>query len=115
MRLFLEPHRFASHRSSEPCHKGEQMRQATVVVQHAAGLHARPAAQFVKLAKQFNANINVSSQGKTVNAKSIVLILTLGVQPHMEIEIIAEGAEEQEAVTELVKLVESNFAEQTAS
>jgi phosphocarrier protein HPr len=89
------------------------MRQATVVVQHEAGLHARPAAQFVKLAKQFNANISVTSKGKTVSAKSLVLILTLGVQSHTEIEVTADGPDEQEAVTALVKLVESNFSDQS--
>ncbi len=87
------------------------MRQATVVVYHEAGLHARPAMQFVKLAQQFNAKISVTSKKKTVNAKSIVLILTLGVQPQSEIEITADGADEQEAITALVKLVESNFAD----
>ena len=87
------------------------MQQAKVVVRHGAGLHARPAAQFVKLAKQFNSDIKVSSKGKTVSAKSMVLIMTLGVQPHTEIELTADGTDEQEAITALVRLVESDFAE----
>ena len=72
------------------------MQQAKVVVLHEAGLHARPAAQFVKLAKQFNANITVSNNGKTVSAKSLVLIITLAVQPGTEIELAANGADEQD-------------------
>ena len=87
------------------------MQQAKVVVRHGAGLHARPAAQFVKLAKQFNSDIKVTSKGKTVSAKSMVLIMTLGVQPHTEIELTADGTDEQEAITALVRLVESDFAE----
>ncbi|GAC1426629.1 MAG: HPr family phosphocarrier protein [Ktedonobacteraceae bacterium] len=87
------------------------MQQAKVVVQHGAGLHARPAAQFVKLAKQFNSDIKVTSKGKTVSAKSMVLIMTLGVQSHTEIELMADGTDEQEAITALIKLVENDFAE----
>ena len=87
------------------------MQQATVLVRHDAGLHARPAAQFVKLAKQFKSSINVSSKGKTVNAKSIVFLLTLGVSKDTMIELTADGEDEQEAVAALVKLVESNFPE----
>jgi phosphocarrier protein HPr len=85
------------------------MHQAKVIVRHEAGLHARPASQFVKLAKQFSSNVTVSSSGKTVSAKSLVLILTLGVQPNTEIEVTAEGVDEQEAVVALVGLVERHF------
>lgn len=87
------------------------MQKATVIVRHEAGLHARPAAQFVKLAKQFNADIKVTSKEKTVSAKSMVLLMTLAVQPNTSIELTASGADEQEAVDALVKLVERNFVE----
>ncbi|HCI79744.1 MAG TPA: phosphocarrier protein HPr [Ktedonobacter sp.] len=87
------------------------MHKATVVVRHESGLHARPAAQFVKLAKQFNADIKVTSKEKTVSAKSMVLLMTLAVQPNTPIELTASGDDEQEAVDALVKLVERDFAE----
>jgi len=87
------------------------MQKATVVVRHEAGLHARPAAQFVKLAKQFNADIKVTSKEKTVNAKSMVLLMTLAVQPDTPIELAANGTDEQEAIDALVKLVERDFAD----
>lgn len=87
------------------------MQQAKVLVQHEAGLHARPAAQFVKLAKQFKSNITVANKGKSVSAKSLVLLLTLGVHRDAEIEVTAEGEDEQAAVTALVELVERNFGE----
>ena len=89
------------------------MQQAKVVVRHETGLHARPAAQFVKLAKQFNSNITVTSKGKTVSARSLVLIITLAVQPNTEIEVRADGADEQEAVAALIGLVERNFADES--
>lgn len=85
------------------------MEQAKVLVQHEAGLHARPAAQFVKLAKQFSSNITVSNKGKKVNAKSMVLLLTLGINKNTEIEIAAEGEDERQAVSSLVSLIENNF------
>ena len=87
------------------------MQKATMLVRHEAGLHARPAAQFVKLAKQYTSAISLSSKGKTVNAKSIVLILTLGINQGTEIEISAVGEDEQEAVSALVGLIEGNFPE----
>ena len=87
------------------------MQQATVQVRHEAGLHARPAAQFVKLAKQFKSDITVSSKGKTVNAKSMVLVLTLAVKSNSEVEIVANGEDEQQAVSALTGLVESNFSD----
>ena len=85
------------------------MEQAKVLIRHQAGLHARPAAQFVKLAKQFSSNITISSKGKTVSAKSMVLLLTLGVNKDSEIEIAANGEDEKQAVSSLVSLIENNF------
>jgi phosphocarrier protein HPr len=87
------------------------MQQATVQVRHEAGLHARPAAQFVKLAKQFKSDITISSKGKTVNAKSMVLVLTLAVKSNSDVEIVANGEDEQQAVSALTGLVESNFSD----
>ena len=87
------------------------MQQATMLIHHDAGLHARPAAQFVKRAKQFKSDITVTNNGKTVNAKSIVLILSLGVSKNTEIMLTAHGEDEQEAVSALVELVKNNFAE----
>jgi phosphocarrier protein len=87
------------------------MQQAKVLVQHEAGLHARPAVQFVKLAKQYKSNINLTRNGKTVSAKSMVLVLTLAVNKGSEIEITTEGEDEKEALAALTQLIESNFAE----
>lgn len=87
------------------------MQQAKIVVKHEAGLHARPASLFVKLAKQFSSDIKITSNGKTVSAKSLVLIITLAVQPNTEIEVRADGSDEQEAITALIGLVERNFTE----
>ncbi len=87
------------------------MQQAKVLVQHESGLHARPATQFAKAAKQFSSDITVTCKGKTVSAKSIVLLLTMGISKGTEIEVTANGEDEQAAVTTLVGLIEHNFPE----
>ncbi|MGE5642195.1 MAG: HPr family phosphocarrier protein [Byssovorax cruenta] len=90
------------------------MKSAQFVVMDPVGLHARPAALFVKLANKFSSNVsicNVSTSGKWANAKSILSVLTCGVKQGDQIEVRAEGVDEAEAVEALQKLVASNFAE----
>ena len=90
------------------------MKSTQIVVMDPVGLHARPAALFVKLAGRFSSNVsirNVSTSGKWANAKSILSVLTCGVKQGDTIEVKTEGADEAEAVEALEKLVASNFAE----
>ena len=87
------------------------MQQATLLIQNEVGLHARPAAQFVKLSKQFKSSVTITSKGKTVNAKSLVLLLTLSIPKDGEFELAAEGEDEQAAITALSELVKNKFAE----
>ncbi len=69
------------------------------------GLHTRPAAQFVKEAKNFNSEITVTSNGKSASAKSLFKLQTLGLTQGTTITISAEGEDEKEAVDHLVKLI----------
>lgn len=69
------------------------------------GLHARPAKEFVKKAKQFGADIKVAKGKKEVNAKSPIKIMTLGAKKGDEIKIRAEGDDAEEAVEALVELI----------
>jgi phosphocarrier protein len=87
------------------------MQEVTLCVLHEVGLHARPAALFVQTAKQFKSDVKVGKDDTEVNAKSILSILTLGVNQNTVITIKAEGEDEEEAVTALQELVESNFGE----
>ena len=87
------------------------MQEVTLVVHHKVGLHARPAALFVNLAKKFQSDVCVGKGEMEVNAKSILSILTLGVNQGTEITIKAEGEDEGEAVKALQELVETNFGE----
>lgn len=92
------------------------MAEIEIVVEHEVGLHARPAAVFVKTATQFPCDIMVSkiragNDSTAVNAKSILSVLSLGVEQGDVIKIKTTGKEAQEALTALKTLIESNFAE----
>jgi phosphocarrier protein HPr len=85
-----------------------------IVVQHKVGLHARPAAQFVKLAASYGANIQVENLTKNtnpVNAKSIISVLSINVVQDDKIRITAEGENEEAALESLIDLVQRNFGE----
>jgi phosphotransferase system HPr (HPr) family protein len=83
--------------------------EITLTVTHEVGLHARPAALFVKRAGQFGADVRVSHDEKEANAKSILQVLTLGVEQDDEITVCAEGDDAEEALEALKTLVESDF------
>jgi phosphocarrier protein HPr len=82
-----------------------------VKVQNQVGLHARPATFFIQKANEFKSSIWVEKDERRVNAKSLLGVLSLGIMGGTEIRIMAGGSDEEEAVEELVKLVESGFAE----
>ena len=82
-----------------------------VVVQNQVGLHARPATFFIQKANEFKSSIWVEKEERRVNAKSLLGVLSLGITKGASIVIIADGADEQEAVATLVNLIASNFSE----
>ena len=82
-----------------------------VTVQNQVGLHARPATFFVQKANEFKSSIWVEKEERRVNAKSLLGVLSLGIMGGTEISILASGSDEDEAVSEIAKLVESGFAE----
>ncbi|MDR2157399.1 MAG: HPr family phosphocarrier protein [Clostridiales Family XIII bacterium] len=77
----------------------------TATITNAEGLHARPAAQFAKCAKQFTSKITVSKGDRSADAKSVLGILTLAANRGSEISISAEGEDEEKAVAALADLV----------
>ena len=88
------------------------MKQAEVILSNSAGLHARPAAQFVKAASQFkNTSIKVITEDREIDAKSVISIMSLGAKKDSVLTILADGAEDSEAVKTLVELIESGFGE----
>ena len=80
------------------------------------GLHARPASQFIEMAKRFSSRIQISNlslddEDNIGNAKSIISVLALGMGQGSQSEIFAVGEDEQEAVYSLIALVDSGFGE----
>ncbi len=87
------------------------MSQITLTIRHEVGLHARPAALFVKTAKQFDSDIRVTCRDRKANAKSILNVLTLGADQNAVITIEAEGDDADESLAALQTLVENNFGD----
>ena len=87
---------------------------AEIVVRNKVGLHARPAASFVKMAVGFKSRItmeNLSKRTPPASAKSILSVLSAAVQKDDKINIIAEGEDEAAAIAALVDLIRANFGE----
>ncbi len=87
------------------------MISADVVIKNKVGLHSRPATCFIQKANEFKCGIWIERDSKKVNAKSLLGVLSLGVLQGTEIKIIADGADEEEAMNAMKALVESNFAD----
>ena len=83
----------------------------TVEIVNKRGLHARASAKFVKLASTFDAEVRVSKDGQTVDARSIMGLMMLAAGPGASIEIQAEGAEAEPALAALAQLVANRFDE----
>jgi phosphocarrier protein HPr len=87
------------------------MSEQTTQVKNKFGLHARPAAEFVKLATQFQSEIWVRKQDLEVNGKSIMGMMMLAAECGAEITIRADGDDSGEAVDRLIALVNNRFGE----
>lgn len=93
----------------------ESTQSCRVVVANPHGLHARPADAFVKLAKQFQARVEVVCRHERVDGKSILDILTLAAVAGTELTLEATGVDAAEALDALSKLIESDFGENPGS
>lgn len=85
--------------------------ERTVEILNKRGLHARASAKFVKLASGFEAEIQVSKDGQTVDARSIMGLMMLAAGPGSTIHIAAEGDQAAEALEALCALVAARFDE----
>ena len=84
------------------------------VVNNQVGLHARPATFFIQKANEFKSSIWVEKEDCRVNAKSLLGVLSLGISKGTAITLIADGADEGEAVAALVALIDGEFGEKAA-
>lgn len=88
------------------------MPSQTVTLSNGSGLHARPARVFAKKAKTFDCDVRVRKDGDAVNAKSALSVLTLDCHQGDQIEIITDGDGADQALGELVELVEAGLGEE---
>lgn len=82
-----------------------------VTVKNQVGLHARPATFFIQKANEFKSSIWIEKEERRVNAKSLLGVLSLGIMGDTTIRVIASGVDEEQAVSALVALVDSGFAD----
>ena len=82
-----------------------------VVINNQVGLHARPATFFIQKANEFKSSIWVEKEERRVNAKSLLGVLSLGIVKGTSVKLIADGADEEEAIETLSDLIAADFTE----
>ena len=87
------------------------MVERTVQILNKNGLHARPAAEIVKLAAKYKSEITISRDGTEVNGKSIMGVMMLAAEQGATLTLRARGPDENEAVDALVQLIDGGFGE----
>lgn len=83
------------------------MPKQTIAVSQPEGLHARPAAQFVKLANRFQSSVKVRLHGREANGKSIMAVMALGASTGAEVELDVQGIDAEQALVELTAFLGS--------
>ncbi|MBI1870107.1 MAG: HPr family phosphocarrier protein [Chlamydiae bacterium] len=94
--------------------KGDSVKQEAIkdlIVQNELGLHARPAAMFVKVANGFKSEIFLEKDGERVNGKSIMGVMMLAASKGTKLKLIAQGADAGSAIGALADLFSKKFCE----
>lgn len=82
-----------------------------LTIQNKLGLHTRAAARLVDTAKRFGSHIELCFRDRSVDAKSIMGVITLGAQKDNVVDVVIEGEDEQQALNAIQKLVDEKFGE----
>ena len=85
------------------------MVKETFVIENETGLHARPATEIAKIAMKYKCDVNLVVNGKTINAKSPLMIMSAGIKSKTELEILCDGEDEEKAIEELKTFLQSNL------
>ena len=88
------------------------MIEKTVMINNKNGLHARPAAQLVKIASKFKSDILLIKDGMEINGKSIMGVMMLAAEVGSSLTVKANGTDEEEALEAIIDLIENNFGEE---
>ncbi len=88
------------------------MIEKILTVRNRAGIHARPAALIAQTANKFSSEINLEREDATVNAKSIMGVITMAAGYNTTLTLKVDGTDEKDAADAIVKLFESKFEEE---
>ena len=83
-----------------------------IVISNRAGLHARAAAKLVEIAGSYASTIEIGTAEKRVDGKSILSIMLLAAGPGSELDLVIDGADEQEALKAIQELIDNRFGEE---
>lgn len=84
------------------------MSSRTVTIKLSSGLEARPIAMLVQIASRFQSSVYMESAARKVNAKSIMGMMTMGLNAGEQVTVIADGADEENAISELEAFLSGN-------
>lgn len=87
------------------------MQQKTFTITNDTGIHARPATQLVNKAGQFSSDITLEYNDKSVNLKSIMGVMSLGVGKGAEVSVKVEGGDEEEAMQAIEEVIKEGLGE----
>lgn len=85
------------------------MRTFTYTIKDALGIHARPAALLVKKASEFESNIILNCEEKSVNLKKIIAVMAMEIRHNQTVTVVCDGPDQEKAASELKKLFETNL------
>jgi len=83
--------------------------RAILIIRNAAGLHLRAAANLVKTADQFDAEVSIAKDGQVVNGRSIMGVMMLAAEQGSSIEVTTTGPQAEESLAAITALVEAGF------
>ena len=85
------------------------MVKETFVIENETGLHARPATEIAKIAMKYKCDVKLIVNGKTINAKSPLMIMSAGIKSKTELEIVCDGDDEEKALEDLKIFLQNNL------
>ncbi len=88
------------------------MKKATYTIKNKLGLHARPAAELAKIAGQCKSTITIETSAKKANAKSVLMLATLGAKNGVEVTVTVDGEDEEQVFTQLDDMFSHGFYEE---
>jgi phosphocarrier protein len=88
------------------------MIRKTIVIENKLGMHARPATMIVKIASKFRSDFRIIKGDMEINGKSIMGVMTLAAEYGSELELVADGVDEEYLIREIAELFASKFREE---